>query len=150
MKPTRIKDRYKSRLIKYLEYRTGSFLRPTTMVDYQNDALPAAQCMFAWETFGTVPTLSSEPELLNDYIQGKQCRDWHITQWLRDTNSADHDCTMHPEELIGTLGMDCIEFAKVFGRAPDLRKVFFMRCVDKARRNVAARNKVLTWAVDQW
>lgn len=109
----RISKKYKRRLNNYLLWRSGDFLRP--QVGFSEDSPCAAESMLRWESKGdSRPTVSSEPGLLADYIQGKMSRDWHITEWLEGWNKG----LFLAEEFLGVLGMTTEEFVRVFQREP--------------------------------
>lgn len=110
----RIPRHYDTTLAKYLKYRTGGFLRPSE-VPFSESAPDAKTCMFAWETHGHTPAVTSEPSLLADYIEGKKSRDWHISEW----RSGVTDGYLTPIELLGTLGVDEAEFYGIFGHQSD-------------------------------
>lgn len=71
--------------------------------------------MFEWDSLGYNPSRRcSDPNKLSDYVQGKKCRDWHITEW----KSGIEDGLFIPEEFLGTLGCNEKEFESIFGRKP--------------------------------
>ena len=124
--------RYKNTLDTYLKWNAGGkFLRPvfdddadTTNRKSVPSGIGAAEAMYNWETHGTaLPNSTTEPELLSDYVQGKQHRDWHITQWKQDCRGhwLFPDGIYIPpyftaEELVGSLGLTENDFESIFGR----------------------------------
>ena len=117
----------------YLLWRTENFLRP----EFTQDASgrDAATCMTEWESKGIPLPMTtaqakaavlrgdpvrytSEAQLLADLVQGKMCRDWHITEWRKGVKEK----LFLPEEFLGVLGMDTAQFRGVFRREPDLTK----------------------------
>lgn len=105
----RIKAKYLKRLECYLMWRTGNLFRQT--FDFDPNGVTAAEAMCAWESEGTpLPSATSEPELLADFVQGKKSRDWHITEWRLAVKQG----LFKPEEFAGCLGLDEKEFQSAF------------------------------------
>ena len=91
--------RYRNKLQEYLLWRVDNFLRPA---DLPIGAVSPEECMLNWESKGSVPVSTTVPATLASYIQGKQCRDWHITEWREGIRQG----LFKPEEFIGTLGLE--------------------------------------------
>jgi len=108
----KVPKRYYRTLERYLRWRTGNFLRPVVELDHT--APTAAELMFNWESNGKPLGPCSEPTLLADYVQGKQSRDWHITEWKDGVKRG----YFMAEEFLWELGLDAQEFESVFGHAP--------------------------------
>lgn len=114
--------RYKKTLDNYLKWCGDSnFLRPSAVP--AGSTLSAAQAMRDSETYGVCPQQCVEPELLARYLQGKACREFHITEWkapsIRMGNWGEETALFYPEEFLGTLGMDRETFKFVWGREPN-------------------------------
>lgn len=72
--------RYLGTIFNYLKWSTESnFMKPE--IKYSNKAPDAVECMFNWESLGTTIKECREPDQLARIIQGKQLRDWHITEY---------------------------------------------------------------------
>lgn len=100
--------KYLNTLRGYLRWRVEGFLRPH--IQHDPGGPSAAESMHRWESSGVRITGSCEPELLADYAQGKMSRDWHVTEWRESVRRGYFTVA----ELIGTLGLDEAEAAKVF------------------------------------
>lgn len=112
---TRVTEKYRKRLQNYIHWCLGEFLRPA-LQERVSRALLAEEVMWLWETHWLRGLETSEPELLQLFVQGKQCRDWHVTEWRRGVK----DRLFVPEEFFGTLGLrSAEEFAGIFGRPVD-------------------------------
>lgn len=73
-------SKYKKTLNGYLKWTKGSNVFKENFY-FDPDGLSAFEAMKRWESEGKPITVSSEPELLSLYVQGKKSRDWHITEW---------------------------------------------------------------------
>lgn len=107
---TKVSRRYHNILSNYLRWKPkGVFLRPTFV--YATQGVPAAVAMCAWESSGTpLPFGCLEPDLLADYVQGKQNRDWHISEWRQGVK----DGYFLWWEFIGTFELTRAECQKIF------------------------------------
>ena len=125
----RIKQKYLNALNHYLEWITNDFLRPK--FGYDENGMSAAESMLRWETYGeSLPTHSSEPDLLAKYVQGKTSRDFYIKNWKEDVRNQ----WICAEELLYTLGFNEVEFRSVFGREPDPFTLIMFSMFDEFRR----------------
>lgn len=81
-----IKPKYKKTLDKYLNWaKNSSNLFKPDLVKQSIEALSAEIIMYQYESCGVpIPQECSNPEILSLYIQGKTCRDFFITQWIKD------------------------------------------------------------------
>ena len=118
-----------STLNKYLPWMSGGLLRPPLPLE---GPLDADQAFYDYETDGcSLPIRCGNPKRLADLVQGKKCRDWHITEWsqciIRTGNLNDADALFYPEEFLGTLGLDEQEFQGVFGRPLDTHLLALLR-----------------------
>jgi len=104
----KVSHKYKRKLEKYLNWCCGTFLRPNSELKDINGVTPE-EYMFCWESLGKRLTCN-DPEKLVLYIQGKQCRDWHISEWRQGIKEG----LFLPEEFLGCLGMDEEEYKSVF------------------------------------
>ena len=106
-----VSKKYLNTLEQYLRWKPeGVLFRPTFGLDATGKT--AAESMQAWESTGTpLPTNSSEPELLADYVQAKRSRDWHISEWRQGVKEG----FIAPYELIGTFGLTWPEVKKLLG-----------------------------------
>lgn len=110
----RVKRKYQNALDHYLLWVASDFLRPH--FGYDESGISAAEAMLRWETYGEkLPLVTSEPELLALYVQGKTSRDYYISNWRDDVKTGQ----ALAEEFLYTLGFDEQEFRSVFGREPD-------------------------------
>lgn len=115
-----IKKKYMDTLNGYLQWIPSDsvFMRPAAL-PYDENGLSAAAWMKMWESTGKIAPITSEPELLQRYHQGKVCRDWHITEWKEGVR-------MHlfvPEEFVGSLGCTADNFESIFGKPVNVEMV---------------------------
>src|SRR5580698_5732920 len=126
----RIRQRSKNRLEKL--YRPwlidkSMFMRPSS--NYDPNGLSAAEIMIRWEGRGEpVPLTTSEPELLDDYVQGKKLRDWHITEYKDDIKKG----IMFIEDMVGLGDLLTIE---------DVIKVIGNKTIEEGKEAIRDHNR---------
>jgi hypothetical protein len=100
-----------------LVWRYGIFMRPK--FKQSHNGLMAYQCFWDWDTKGvSLPQELEDPELLEDLVQGKRCREFTIDQWVETYEKRD-EYPIWPEEYLDHPGMDTDLFKKLFGREPN-------------------------------
>ena len=103
--------KYQKTLDGYCSWIVGSLFRPK--FNYDVGGKHPVEIMFDWESNGTkLSNGSNEPSLLEDYIQGKLSRDFHIREWKIGCEAG----LFLPEEFLGILGVTEDNFSSIFGR----------------------------------
>ena len=101
-----------------------SFMRPR--VRQVNNRLSSYQAFWDWDTKGfKLPIWDNEdrelgvedPEILEDLVQSKRCREFTIDQWV-ETYKLRDEYPIWPEEYLSHPGMDLTLFKKLFHREP--------------------------------